>query len=75
MKMASCHYSSSIRRCTYILKRYMQVVFQDQFKSGTFFGRNMSRKIFVLKDSALYLPWTSDENYIHKIILKKKLIL
>lgn len=46
----------------------MQVVFPDQFKSGTFFGRNISRKSYLLKGSALYLPWTSAENYIHKII-------
>lgn len=72
MKMASYPYPSSSQKCTYILERYMQVVFQDQFKSGTFFGRNMSTKSYALKGSALYLPWTSAENYIHKIILKKK---
>lgn len=71
MKMAS--YFSSIQKCTYILERYMQVVIQNQFKSGTFsFCRNMPTKSYVLKGSALYLPWTSAENYIHKIIFKKK---
>lgn len=50
----------------------MQVVFRDQFKYGTFFGRNVSTKSYVFNGSALYLPWTSAENYIHKIILKKK---